>query len=351
MWAVPLLRTSGDDRISVVRGNPASFIHLAQGLFGVAIVCATGCGPRSDVGRSIAAMKDIPCPALIAHRGASYLAPEETRAAYLLALDLGADFLEVDVQRTRDGVLVALHDDGLERTTNVATRYKPRGGSSPGDPVDYAVGKFTWAEIQQLDAGEWFNVAYPRRARDSYRDLRVLRLEQVLDIAGSGSRTCGVFLETKSPLRYPGIERQLVELLRSRGWPARGTSIMFQSFVMQSLDSLRVLAPEIPRFLLAERGTQRGDHLDAAQRIEAGCAPHAIDVLAHPGFVGAAHRRSLLVYLWVLDEPYQMAAARWLGIDGIFTNRIEAAVVSYRRVTSVDVDASLRKMDKELRVH
>lgn len=332
-----------------MKGNPASLLRLAQGLFVVAIACAAGCGPRSDVGRRIAATKGIPSPALIAHRGASYLAPEETRAAYLLACDLGADFLEVDVQRTRDGVLVALHDDGLNRTTNVATRYKPRGGSSPGDAVDYAVGKFTWAEIQQLDAGEWFNRAYPKRARDSYRHLRVLSLAQLLDIAGSGSRTCGVFFETKSPLKYPGIERQLVELLRNRGWAARRTSIMFQSFAMQSLDSLRSLAPEIPRVLLAERGTRRGDQLDAAQRVEAGCAPHALDVLAHPGFVGAAHRRSMLVYLWVLDEPYQMAAARWLGIDGIFTNRIEVAVVSCRRVTSVDVDASLRRMDEELR--
>jgi hypothetical protein len=56
----------------------------------------------------------------------------------------------------------------------------------------------------------------------------------------------------------------------------------------------------------------------------------------------------MLVYPWVIDEPYQMAAARWLGVDGIITNRIEAAVLSYRRVASVDVDASLRKMDKEL---
>ena len=321
---------------------------MARVLFVVAIACAPGCGPHLDVGRRIAASKGIPYPALIAHRGASYLAPEETRAAYLLARDLGADFLEVDVGRTRDGVLVALHDDGLERTTNVATRYKPRGGSSPGDPVDYAVGKFTWAEIQQLDAGEWFNRVFPRRARDSYRHLRALSLEQVLDIAGSGPRSCGVFIEIKSPLRYPGIERQLVELLRSRGWLGRGASIMFQSFVTQSLDSLRRLAPEIPRFLLAERGTQPGDQLDAAQRLEAGCAPHALDVLAHPGSVGAAHRRSMLVYPWVIDEPYQMAASRWLGVDGVFTNRIEVAVMSYRRVASADVDASLRRMDEEL---
>ena len=331
-----------------MKWKAVGWIRMAQGLFVVTMIAA-GCAPRSDVGRRLAAAKGIPCPALVAHRGAAYLAPEETRAAYLLARDLGADFLEVDVQRTRDGVLVALHDEGLDRTTNVATRYRPRGGSSPGDPPDYAVGKFTWAEIQQLDAGEWFNRAYPRRARDSFRRLRVLSLEQLLDIAGSGSRTCGVLIETKSPLRYPGIERQLIELLRSRGWLARRGAIMFQSFVTQSLDSLRSLAPEIPRFLLTERGSRPVDRLDAAQRLEAGCAPHALDVLAHPGSVGAAHRRSMLVYLWVIDEPYQMAVARWLGIDGVITNRIEAAVVSYRRVPSVDVDASLRRMDEALR--
>ncbi|MEQ9366628.1 MAG: glycerophosphodiester phosphodiesterase family protein, partial [Leptospirales bacterium] len=73
-----------------------------------------------SAGQKIAGELSIPYPAVVAHRGASYDAPEETRAAYLLARNIRADYLEMDLQRSRDGVLLAFHDDTLERTTNVA---------------------------------------------------------------------------------------------------------------------------------------------------------------------------------------------------------------------------------------
>jgi len=102
----------------------------------------------------------IPRPAVIAHRGASYLAPEETEPAYILARDLGADYLEMDIQRTKDHVLVAFHDDSVERTTNAAKVFP---GREKGNIAD-----FTLAELKQLDAGTWFNQTYPKRARAKY---------------------------------------------------------------------------------------------------------------------------------------------------------------------------------------
>ena len=71
-------------------------------------------------GNDLAERLGVPRPAIIAHRGASYFAPEETGAAYLLAREMGVDYLELDLQRTKDGVLVAVHDDDLRRTTNIA---------------------------------------------------------------------------------------------------------------------------------------------------------------------------------------------------------------------------------------
>jgi glycerophosphoryl diester phosphodiesterase len=93
---------------------------------------------------------------VIAHRGASFDAPESTAAAYKTARDLGADYLELDLQRSKDGVLFALHDNNLQRTTDVATRSP--SARTPGH-------EFTWKELQTLDAGSWFNAAYPDRAR------------------------------------------------------------------------------------------------------------------------------------------------------------------------------------------
>jgi glycerophosphoryl diester phosphodiesterase len=104
---------------------------------------------RPSRGEELARVLGIPRPVVIAHRGASFLAPEETRPAFLLARELGADYLEFDVQRTRDGVLIALHDDDLSRTTDVARIFPGR--------EKHTVETFTFAELQQLDAGSWFN--------------------------------------------------------------------------------------------------------------------------------------------------------------------------------------------------
>ena len=119
-------------------------------------------GPRrqTDV-NALAATHGIPHPAVIAHRGASFDAPESTAASYKLARDLGADYLEMDLQRSKDGVLFALHDNNLQRTTDVATKF-PERKDSPANA-------FTMAELKTLDAGSWFNTAYPDRARPVLR--------------------------------------------------------------------------------------------------------------------------------------------------------------------------------------
>lgn len=120
-------------------------------------------------GKVISSKLGLPWPAVIGHRGASYDAPEETIASYTLARDLGADYLEMDIQRTKDGVLIALHDDKLGRTTNIADVFPERAK----DPVS----TFTLAELKQLDAGSWFNKAYPDRARPGFVGLKILTLE------------------------------------------------------------------------------------------------------------------------------------------------------------------------------
>ncbi|KAB0560027.1 glycerophosphodiester phosphodiesterase, partial [Pseudomonas palleroniana] len=98
--------------------------------------------------KALAALQGIPHPAVIAHRGASFDAPESTAAAYKLARDLGADYLELDLQRSKDGVLFVLHDDSLLRTTDVAVKFPERKDSTANE--------FTMAELKTLDAGSWF---------------------------------------------------------------------------------------------------------------------------------------------------------------------------------------------------
>lgn len=303
-------------------------------------------------GKKLVKALGIPRPAVIAHRGASYLAPEETRPAFLMARELGADYLEFDIQRTKDGVLIALHDDTLSRTTNVAEIFPGR--------VNDTVDMFTFDELQQLDAGSWFNRRFPERARGSFKGLSILRLEDILEIAESGLHPPGIYIETKAASRFPGIERQLVETLAVRGWTGGSGSrarLIFQSFEPESLVRLKELAPDIPRLLLIDEvmtGKEGWDLLlKKASGIGAGIGtwghrwafgPHWSSgsapmryLTTWPWYTGQAHRAGLFVHPWTIDDRWEMWMVTLSGADGIFTNRAELALAVYGRATPRDL--------------
>ncbi|BFO20579.1 hypothetical protein SHKM778_69670 [Streptomyces sp. KM77-8] len=141
---------------------------------------------------------------MIAHRGASAYAPENTLAAVDKAAALGVDWVENDVQRTRDGELVVLHDDSLQRTTDVEEVFPDR--------APWKVSDFTAAEIARLDAGSWFDAAYA--------GARVPTLEQFVHrVEAHGQK---LLLEIKNPQLYPGIEGRSSRCWATRaGWTAR----------------------------------------------------------------------------------------------------------------------------------
>ena len=308
-----------------------------------------------SLGKKLVQALGIARPAVIAHRGASYLAPEETRPAYLLARELGADYLEFDIQRTKEGVLIALHDDDLSRTTNVAEVF-------PGREKD-TIDTFTFAELQQLDAGSWFNRHAPDRARDSFRGLRILRLEDLIDIAETGSHRSGLYIETKAALRFPGIEQQLVTALTARGWidhveSGSSVRVIFQSFEPESLARLKILAPEIPRLLLVDEAmmSKAGweSLLKTAAEIGMGIGPWGYHwafgphwslkdaptrhIMTWPWYTGQAHRAGLFVHSWTIDDCWEMWMVTLNGSDGIFTNRAELALAAYSRSEPIDLD-------------
>ena len=222
--------------------NPIfSFLALTA-LFTVSAASASN-------GKALATAHGIAHPAVIAHRGASYDAPESTTPAYLLARDQGADYLELDLQRSSDGVLVVVHDDVLSRTSDVAERFPER--------KDSPVSAFTLAELKSLDAGSWFNQAYPARARASFRKLTILTLDEVIDIAeGNPERHPGLYIETKVPNQFPGIEQDLKARLAARGWLDRPGRVVLQTFDRNSLALLHEAMPQVPKVLLLWVGTK-----------------------------------------------------------------------------------------------
>jgi glycerophosphoryl diester phosphodiesterase len=183
----------------------------------------------------------MPENAVIAHRGTIYWAPELTEAAFRWARNTGADYVELDVQRTKDSVLIIMHDKTFKRTTDVADKF-------PGREAD-PVGSFTYEEVMKLDAGSAFNKKNPDQARQSFAGQDVLVLEDVFRIAGGmrikrnpdGSRVVtkdesgmyhfeyevdpadaghrpGVYIEFKIPDEYPLIEEQVYDELKMIGW-------------------------------------------------------------------------------------------------------------------------------------
>jgi glycerophosphoryl diester phosphodiesterase len=226
----------------------------------------------------------------IAHRGASGHAPEHTFAAYDLALEMGADYIEQDLQLTSDGVLVCMHDDTLERT-----------GGRP-DRID----SLPLAALEQVDVGSWFDARFA--------DARVPTLEAVFRRYGHDAR---YYIETKDPDTADRMEERLVELLREHDLSGR---VFIQSFSAQSLRKVRALDPSLPLIqLIGHRGSAAiRDRLDEFAEYAFGVGPHKRSADAE--LIDAAHARGLHVHPWTLDEPEELERARELGADGAFTN-------------------------------
>lgn len=192
---------------------------------------------------------NIPWPAVIAHRGASFYAPESTKPSYLLAHELSADYLEADLQRTRDGHLIARHDVNLQRTTNISEKFP--------DHKNLPVNDFTLAELKTLDAGSWFNIAHSERARPRYAGAQLLTLQTLIDIAEQGPASMsGLYVETKQPLPFPDVEKDLETKLRQRLWlaaegsVAAGHRLILETFEKHSLSLLNRYIPHVPKLLL-----------------------------------------------------------------------------------------------------
>lgn len=195
---------------------------------------------------------------LVAHRGASAYAPEHTLASYQLAIEQEADFVEQDLQMTKDGHLICAHDAELSRTTDVAELFPDRATSR--DPEGSGAPKrgwfaidFTLEEIKRLDAGSWFNRANSFAARDSYKGQRVPTLEEAMKAIGDRA---GLYIEMKHYEFYKSRGKDmavaLAAALKAAGYDKsdRREKVFIQSFSRASLLRMREVAPTYARVQL-----------------------------------------------------------------------------------------------------
>jgi len=243
----------------------------------------------------------------IGHRGASAYAPEHTFAAYDLALEQGADYIEIDLQMTADGVLVALHDKTLNRTAD----------APEGVPERYCrglVSKKTLEQIQMCDAGSWFS--------PEFAGEQIPTLEEIFQRYGT---SVNYYIETKNPDAAPGMEEELVGLLGEYGLlpdpnePANW-QVLIQSFSAESLMKIHEMNEDLPLIRLYWAGTSKTIQrdLDAVSEYAVGIGPYKKDVDA--ALVEAAHEHCLAVHPYTVNTVEEMEALIALGVDGMFTN-------------------------------
>ncbi len=246
----------------------------------------------------------------VGHRGASGHAPEHTIPAYDLAIELGADYIEQDLQLTSDGVLVALHDTTLDRTA--------RG---PAENCTGLVATKTLAQIKTCDVGTWFNEANPTRARPEYVGLQIPTLDEVF---ARYRRRINYYIETKAPDTADRMEERLLALMdehRLRRPAARRWQVLIQSFSAASLEKIHALDPSLPLIQLVfglGTGTTLEQNLDAIAAYAVGVGVFQGGVNA--AVVAAAHARCLAVHPWTVNQAASMASFVAMGVDGMFTN-------------------------------
>jgi glycerophosphoryl diester phosphodiesterase len=242
-------------------------------------------------------------PLVMAHRGGKGLWPENTLYAFERAVDLGVDILEMDVHSTADGVLVVMHDDTVDRTTE---------GTGP-------VHGFSLAALQALDAGyRWSpdgGQTFPYRGQG----IGVPALEEVLMALPA------VPLNIEIKQAEPSLAEPLCRLIRAHQATGR---VLVASFDNRAIEAFRRACPEV--------ATSAGQNevialfalgklsLDAAysppgQAVQVPEYRSGLHVLT-PGFVRAAHRRNLQVHAWTVNEVADMQRLLDLGVDGIITD-------------------------------
>lgn len=320
---------------------------------------------------------------IIAHRGTTYWAPEETEPAYRWARNIGADYLEIDIQITKDSILVAFHDNDLSRTTNIAEVFPER--------VKLDINDFTLKELRSLDAGSWFNTKNTDRAKEKYKNQTILTLQDVVMIAEGyrikranglpekelvkeewngnyqyeidpydNDNRPGIYIETKHPKL--AVEKILAKKLSELGWNLNSnlktipteknkvgiantkSRVILQSFSPESIQQLEKYLPNIPKCFLLWKADMKGDLKESYQNaiqfalqnkvqfIGSSIAgePNNYKELTAAWMSELVHHAGLEIHAYTFDTNLQLHEYQ-NRVEAVFTNRADLALEFYNR--------------------
>lgn len=269
-----------------------------------AVACASGASGVAVMAAAPATAAEQPEHVRVvntAHRGAMGHAPENTLAAFELGVAQGSDLIESDVQRSKDGVLVLMHDITLSRTTDVEQVFPDR--------APWRVSDFTYDEIRQLDAGSWFS--------EEYAGEPVPTMAEMVELLRP--TRAGILMELKSPALYPGIEEQVADEFASSpgyvGSAVRAERLAVQSFDWTSMARYHEEQPSVPVGLLGRPDEALLPELSTwADQINPSFRTYDAD------YVETVHELGMEVHSYTVNRPADMHLVLDRDVDGVITN-------------------------------
>ena len=221
---------------------------------------------------------------ITAHRGASAAAPENTLIAYKKAIEMGADYAELDVRQTKDCAIVLMHDKTVHRTTGV------KG----------FVWDFTLEELRQMEAGSWFG--------EEFRGEPIPTLEEVIRLVKGRMK---LNIEVKISEHEPGIAQRIVDIVRSEDF---SEDCIITSFDMETIKTFKKIAPDLKTGFIFEK-EYRSDVFEGTWDVLS-CNHELVDA----GFVKLAKESGKKIYVWTVNEREEMLRLIGLRVDGIITD-------------------------------
>ena len=247
-------------------------------------------------------------PQVVAHRGSSHDTPEHTLAAYVKALDEGAEALECDVRLTADGHLVCVHDRDLRRTASTSGLVSTMNLAEL-DELDFASWKNPWAEMDD-EAPD----VDPERGR-------VLTLRKLLETVADYDRHVEMAIETKHPTRYGGlVERRLVDTLGDFGWDRAGSPVRVMSFSLNALRRVRRLAPGLDVVMLVEKA-HHWPVLRPMVEDDWIIGPGIEELRDHPGLGRHLVKEGREVHVWTVNTDEDLRVCLDLGVTAVISDR------------------------------
>ncbi|MEH7298711.1 glycerophosphodiester phosphodiesterase [Neobacillus drentensis] len=231
----------------------------------------------------------------IGHRGAAGYCPENTFASFNKALELGANYLEIDIQMTRDGELVIIHDPTVNRTTNGKGRVRD----------------FTLEELQSLDAGSWFHSEFSKERIPSFNEFLNTYAGKV-----------GLLIELKKPNLYPGIEEKIAnELLKRDLASGDNNQIIVQSFDQISMKRFHYLLPKIPIGILIKKTKINGlSNKELESYVNFATYVNPKVTMVNKRLIRRIHQHGFKTMVWTVNKRSEKNLLKYYSVDGMISD-------------------------------